>query len=178
VRAARTTIFILGLIALAACGGNEFQLEEDIPADLGVLVEETFEDIREALHARADCLEGLTVTHSWEMDDRANYDPSNATITLRAPATAAEFEFSLAHEVAHHLEETCPAQLGLRPGFLAAQGYPEGTAWFEGPTWEETPSEQFASALGQVLTGRPDPGRRVTISDDALALVAQWVEGS
>lgn len=176
-RAARTTIIILGLIALAACGGHDLQVEEDIPTDLGELVQETFDEMRETLRAHVDCLDGLTVNHSWEMDDRARYDPANAIITLRAPATAAEFEFSLAHEVAHHLEEACPAQLGLRPRFLAAQGHPEGTAWFEGPTWEETPSEQFASALGQVLTGRPDPGRRVSISEPALALVAEWVEG-
>lgn len=175
---ARITIVILGLTVLAACGGSELQVEDDMPADLGELVEKTFDDIRESLAAHAGCLEGLTVTHNWEMDDRATYDPASATIVLRAPATATEFEFSLAHEVAHHLEEACSAQVELRPAFLAAQGHPEGTPWFEGTTWEETPSEQFASALGQVLTGRSDPGRRVTVSDTALALVAQWAEGS
>lgn len=174
---ARATVVIVGLVVLAACGGDELRVEDDIPADLGALVEDSFEGIQEALDAHRDCLQGLTVTHSWEMDDRATYDPGTSTIVLRAPATAAEFEFSLAHEVAHHLEEVCPAQLGLRPAFLEAQGYAEGTAWFEGPTWEETPSEQFATALGQVVTGSSDPGRRVEVSDAALAIVAEWIEG-
>ena len=96
---------------------------------------------------------------------------------ITSAATATEFEFSLAHEVAHHLEEACPAQLEMRPAFLAAQGFTRDTPWFEGPTWEETPSEQFASALGEVLTGRPDPGRRVEITDEGLDLVSEWVAG-
>lgn len=173
----RIVVSILGVMVLVGCGGIDLQVADNVPEDLGVLVGESFETIQEALDAHAVCLQGLTVTHSWDMDDRATYDPASSTIVLRAPATATEFEFSLAHEVAHHLEEACPAQLEMRRAFLAAQGHPGGTPWFEGPTWEETPSEQFASALGEVLTGRPDPGRRVEITDDALALVAEWVEG-
>lgn len=167
----------LALMILVGCADSDLQVAEDMPEDLGVLVSQSFEAIEEALDAHATCLHGLTVTHSWDMDDRATYDPASSTIVLRAPATAAEFEFSLAHEVAHHLEEACPAQLEMRPAFLDAQGHPEETPWFEGLTWEETPSEQFASALGEVLTGRPDPGRRVEITDEALDLVSEWVAG-
>lgn len=173
----RQIVFILGLMILAGCGGSDLQVADDIPDDLGILVGESFEAIQEALDAHNACLRGLTVTHSWDMDDRATYDPASSTIVLRAPATATEFEFSLAHEVAHHLEEACPAQLEMRPAFLAAQGFARDTPWFEGPTWEETPSEQFASALGEVLTGRPDPGRRVEITDEGLDLVSEWVAG-
>jgi hypothetical protein len=173
----RSLILAACLTILIGCAGTELRLGDDIPADLGRLVHESFGMIQDVLGAHAGCLEGLTVTHSWDMEDRATYDPDSGTIVLRVPATANELEFSLAHEVAHHLEEDCPAQMSVRSAFLEAQGHPEGTPWFEGSTWEETPSEQFASALGQVVTGGPDPGRRVEVSEAALAVVAEWVEG-
>lgn len=174
----RGLLLTLGaFMIVTGCAGEDLRLGDDIPADLGALVEESFGSIRDDLAAHSDCLSGLTVTHSWEMDDRASYDPAAAAIVLRVPATASELEFSLAHEIAHHLEEVCPAQVELRPDFLRAQGLPATTAWFEGETWEATPSEQFATALGLAITGDTDPSRRVPLTEEAATLVQEWMSG-
>lgn len=175
----RHPIGLLLLVVVAvACSPPTPRLDSDIPADLARLVEDRYQEINRVLAARSDCLAGLTITHSWEMADRASYDPETATITLRVPATARELEFSLVHELAHHFEAACTAQQTLRPAFLLAQGHPEDAPWFEGETWETTPSEQFASALGVVVTGEADPGRRVPLTDAAVEVVAGWVAGS
>src|SRR5690606_41863297 len=79
-------------------------IDEGTPADLQEHVEETLARIEEALPAHADCLDGLVITHAWELDDRAAYRVADRTIVLRVPATAPHLEFSLAHEVAHHLD--------------------------------------------------------------------------
>lgn len=173
----RPLILLVGFLLLTGCAGEGLRLGDDIPADLGELVDGSFAAIRDDLAAHADCLAGLTVTHSWEMEDRAFYEPAAATIVLRVPATASELEFSLAHEIAHHLEEACPAQAELRPAFLRAQGLPATAAWFEGETWESTPSEQFATALGLAITGDTDPSRRVPLTEEAAALVREWMAG-
>lgn len=163
--------------AVVACAPPGVTLGDDMPADLAEVVSVAFDEMVRELEAHGSCLEGLTVEHAWEMADRASYDPDTATIVLRVPATANELEFSLAHEIAHHLELACPAQQEIRPDFLAAQGLPNSTAWFEGDTWEETPSEQFATALGMVLTGGSDDRRHVPITESAVEVVADWTEG-
>lgn len=160
-------------ILLAACGGG-WTVAEDIPTDLEELVVATMERIEGALPAQAGCLRNLTVTHAWELDDRAEYRTETETVVLRVPATAPHLEFSLAHEVAHHLELTCESQTELRPAFLAAQGHEAGLPWFEGDSWETTPSEQFATAVGRLVTGEPDPMRNVSVTEEAMEVVQRW----
>lgn len=149
----------------------------DMPADLAEVVAVTFEALDGEARAHANCLEGLVVRHAWELEDRASYDPDTATITLRVPATAPRLEFTLVHEIAHHLEFACPAQIELRAGFLETQGLDPGSEWFEGDVWEEIPSEQFATAFAMVVTGGTDSLRRVRVTDETLALVDAWAKG-
>lgn len=168
-------LLVVLAVAAVACAPPGVTLGDDMPADLAEVVTVAFDEMVEELDAHTSCLDGLTVEHAWEMADRAAYDPDTTTIVLRVPATANELEFSLAHEIAHHLEQSCPAQEEIRPAFLSAQGLPDSTAWFEGDTWEETPSEQFATALGMVLTGGTDDRRRVPVTEPALEVVTDWV---
>lgn len=171
----RRFIRVVALVAilLAACGGG-WVVTEDIPSDLEELVAGTMERIEQALPAQVDCLRDLTVAHAWELDDRAEYRAATGTVVLRVPATAPDLEFSLAHEVGHHLELTCPSQADLRPAFLAAQGQDGNRPWFEGNSWETTPSEQFATAIGHLVTGQPDPMRNVGVTEEALDVVHRW----
>lgn len=161
---------------LVACG-TSWQVAEDMPSDLEELVSETMQTVEEAMPAHITCLRDLTVSHSWEMDDRAEYRTASATVVLRVPATGQELSFSLAHEVAHHLEVTCDDQEQIRPAFLAAQGHPPDQAWFEGSSWESTPSEQFATAVATHVMGYPDPSRSVPLTEEAMDVVADWATG-
>lgn len=160
-------------LLVAACGGG-WVVAEDIPPDLEELVTGTMGRIEQALPAQAACLRDLTVSHAWELEDRAEYRTGSGMVVLRVPATAPDLEFSLAHEVAHHLEVTCDSQAGMRSAFLAAQGQDGNRPWFEGDSWETTPSEQFATAIGRLVTGQPDPMRNVRVTEEAMDLVHRW----
>lgn len=166
------------IAALTACSASPVpSLSADMPADVADLVGETMVRIEAALPEHRRCLADLTVASAWELDNRAEYRIDDRTVVLRIPATAVNLEFSLAHEIAHHLETTCPAHADVQAPFLVAQGLDPAVPWFDGPSWEETPSEQFATAFAQMVTGIGDPERNVVVTEAALAVVAAWASG-
>lgn len=164
-------------LSLVACGGGPV-IAEGTPSDLQELVEEALVRIEAALPAHAECLDGLTITHAWELDDRAEYRVSDNTIVLRVPATAPHLEFSLAHEVAHHIDFGCGLGDGVREAFLDAQGFAPDATWDTAASWESTPAELFATAVATLVTGRSDPLRAIVITDEAMAVVEAWALGS
>lgn len=168
----------LTAVLVAACGTAGAVMNEDMPSDLAGVVSDTLELVEEVLPAHGGCLDGLIVSHAWELDDRAEYRPVSQTVVLRVPETAENLAFSLVHEIAHHLEFACPAQEEIREAFLIAQGHPPTAPWFEGDMWETTPSEQFATALAEHVTGREEKIRPVDLTDESRQLVADWVVGN
>jgi len=146
------------------------------PADLRVLVVETWDRFVAAFPARASCLAPVMVKGVWDLDDRASYDPARRLVEVRIPGTAPNLGASLVHEFAHHMEFTCPEQHNVRAAFLAAQGLPRSAPWFEGVSWETTPSEQFAEAVVQVVLGRPSH-LAVLIQPGSIALLRAWGRG-
>lgn len=175
-------LFALAVALLGACGAAPatpmLEFGENTPDDLRALASETFETVVEAFPAREDCLGRLVLSGAWELDDRAVYAPDRQEITVRIPATAGQLEVSIVHEVAHHLEFSCPAQAGIRHAFLDAQGFDSSDDWFEGASWETTPSEQWASAVVIHVLGRPDERARVTIDARTLDVVREWATAS
>jgi hypothetical protein len=146
------------------------------PADLRALIEETWERFVEAFPARRSCLAPVRVQGAWRLDGRGSYDPGRRLITVRIPGTAANLRASLVHEFAHHMEFTCPEQRDVRVPFLDAQGLPRSASWFEGRSWETTPSEQFAEAVVQMVLGRP-AHPAVLIRPRSVALLRAWGRG-
>jgi len=146
------------------------------PADLRALIVETWDRFVEAFPTRRSCLAPVTVRGAWELDDRASYDPTRRLVTVRIPGTAPNLSASLVHEFAHHMEFTCPRQRDVRLAFLAAQELPPSTSWFEGASWESTPSEQFAEAVVQMVLGRP-AHPAVFIRPRSVAILRAWGRG-
>jgi hypothetical protein len=157
----------------------------ETPDDVRVLATATWDRFADAFPARRECLRPVRLTAAWTHPDRAGYDPDRRLVTLRVPGTAPNLEATLAHEFGHHLEFTCTrsqrpgteAAFGIRQSFLAAQGLPPETPWFDGATWEATPSEQFAEAVAQVVTGHPPAHQRVVLTRAALDLIRDWGRG-
>lgn len=151
---------------------------ESVPADLRSLADETWSDFLEAHPARVGCISAVTLEAAWELDTRAEYRPDTATLAVRVPGTPATLRSQLIHEFAHHLEFTCPEHQELRAGFLRAQGFPADAAWFEGETWETTPSEQYAEATVEMIEERRTHQGGILLKADATRVVREWGLGS
>lgn len=178
-RAATGALAVVLLMA-TACGPPEAGLRPDgtVPGDLRALSHRVWRDFAAAFAGRLACIPPVTLTASRDLEDHARYQPGAATITVRVPATAGQLRQSLLHELAHHLESHCPAHQALRPAFLAAQGHARGAAWGRGPTWEQTPSEQWAEAVVAVVEGRRSRHQQVPVRPAAMDLVARWAGGN
>lgn len=173
------SLAVATFILAAACGTGEVSptFGPNTPTDLRALTSETLARVADAVPARAECLDGLVVSGAWELDDRARYDPASREMTVRIPATAAQLETSIVHETAHHMEFTCPQTEEVRGEFIAAQGLPANTTWFDGSSWETTPSEQWATAMVLYVLGEPDERARISVSADAMEIVRAWAGG-
>jgi hypothetical protein len=162
--------------AIAGRSAPEPQLDfaRDVPGDVQELAAATWDEFLVAHSARLGCIADVTLAAAWELDSRGEYLPEAATITIRIPGTAATLRDELVHEFAHHVDFTCPDIVELRPGFLAAQGLPATASWFEAPTWEATPSEQFAEATVAAVLGSRAQHREIHLTESAVALVRAW----
>ncbi|MDJ0952400.1 MAG: hypothetical protein QNJ81_01850 [Acidimicrobiia bacterium] len=175
----RSLIVLILAVSLSACAGGPPELRHDdtVPDDLRALADETWGDFVGVLPGRHDCVVGPTLSAAWELETRAEYSPRTTTLTVRVPGTPATLRSQLLHEFAHHLEFTCPEHTELRSDFLAAQGFADGSDWFAGPTWEETPSEHYAEAVVELVEGRRTHSGGIRITDEALAVVRDWGKG-
>lgn len=176
-RSVRRLLPLVVLTALAACTSRGLVVLPDVPDDVAEVVTTGMTRIEKELPAHRSCLHDVTVAGAWELEHRAEYRLDDQVVVLRLPATAVSLEFSLAHEIAHHLEFTCQAHEEIQTLFLLAQGHDPDSSWFEGPSWETTPSEQFATAVAKLVTGIGDPERNVVVTDEALGVVADWAVG-
>ena len=175
----RTFAAIVLVFSLSACSGAppELSYDDSVPNDLRALADETWSDFLAAIPARHDCVLSPTLHAAWELDHRAEYDPSTATLVVRVPGTPATLRSELLHEFAHHIEFTCSEHQELRAGFLQAQGFAVDAVWFEGETWETTPSEQYAEAVVELIEGRRSHLGGIQLTDEAIAVVREWGEG-
>jgi hypothetical protein len=153
---------------------SSLRFAEGVPPDLRAVAEETWDRFVAAWPARAGCVKPVTVEGAWELEDRATYDPHRRLVTVRIPGTRPNLEASLVHEFAHHLEFTCRAHRALRPRFLDARGLPSHTSWFEGATWEQTPSEQFAEAATVFVLGRRPAHLRTVVTLEGIRALRAW----
>ncbi|HSF84164.1 MAG TPA: hypothetical protein VLG28_00720 [Acidimicrobiia bacterium] len=183
-RLQRNCAAVVMLAALAAGCGSTNATEARLVAgasvatDFSTLADATFEAFLDAAPGVAACIGEVRLEAATSLPDAAHYTPTTRTVTVRVPATAPNLSDSLVHELAHHLEAACRSHLDLRDAFLQAQGLDPGSPWFDGASWEQTPSEQFAEAVVLVVLERR---RRnvggVAITPEARAVVADWLAG-
>ena len=164
---------------LSACSAGAPELRHDgtVPDDLRALADETWQDLLTALPGRHDCITSPTLNAAWELETRAEYQPATAVLSVRVPGTPATLRSQLLHEFAHHVEFTCDEHESMRSRFLDAQGFAAGTSWFDGASWETTPSEQYAEAVVELVEGRRTHLGGIRLTDDAINVVRQWGQG-
>ncbi|HKX76043.1 MAG TPA: hypothetical protein VJR05_11725 [Acidimicrobiia bacterium] len=171
---------VVSLALLISCGAAQPALSfgESVPEDVRQLTTQAFADFLEAFPGQADCVGTVMLTtEPYLGGDRGRYDPEGPLVALLTPGTAARLRHTFIHELAHHLEFACPGQVELRGPFLSAQGFSDHRDWFEGDSWQQTPSEHFAEAVVEVVEGRRGVRYGITLSEEALQLVQTWGQG-
>jgi hypothetical protein len=159
--------------------------DDTVADDFRILAEETWGQFLTVFQARTDCFGDVYLRATYDLNNRAAYDPDTATVTVRVPATPAMLQGALIHEWAHHIEFQCDAQKELRPAFLAAQGLPADTPWRTDYTpantpesdWANIPSEQYAEATIEVVLGSRQIPTTARVSVEAVQVIATWASG-
>lgn len=170
----------LAIWVVMACGTQSPSLlfSEGVPGDLRELGREVWGEFLAVFPDRAGCIGQVTLVGDWALEgSRAYYLPEGARVVLAIPGTAARLRHSLVHELAHHVEHACADHAELRAAFLDAQGLAPDTPWFGGPSWEETPSEQYAEAVVRLVLSRPVIFYRLDLAREAVEAVREWGGG-
>lgn len=170
----------LAVSVMMACGSSSPSLvfTEGAPADLQELGREVWEEVLAVFPAQAGCIGRVVLEGDWNLEGSGGYYlPDRAKVVLAIPGKAAHLRHSLVHELAHHLEHACADHADLRVEFLRAQGAPPDSPWFEGPSWEETPSEQYAEAVVRLVLRRPAIYYRLELAPQAVETVREWGGG-
>ena len=175
-------LFLSWAIAVltVGCGAPQPTLvfAEGTPSDLQELATGVWEEFLAAFPNQRDCMGEVTLEGDWNLrGSRAFYLPDRAKLVLRIPATAPHLRHSLSHELAHHIEHVCSDHIRLRQQFLKAQDLSSDMSWFDGPTWEETPSELYAEAVVRVLFHGSAFNHRMSLTPEAIGAVKKWGGG-
>jgi hypothetical protein len=172
---------VLVVLVAGACGGTDSKLIplQDLPDDVAALVDQTWGDFERAFPARLDCMAPVSLLLVANVPDGdAVYRRDPARIEIEIPTSPARFPESLVHELAHHLEATCPEHTQIRTTFMHSQGLAGSAGWFGGDLWEKVPSEHFAEAVVQVVNGdRILHDDVIELTPDALEAVTHWGRG-
>jgi len=166
-----------GIVATWSESTPTIDFDETVPEDLRSLATATWEEFTEFHQARTDCLRHVTLAAAWELDSRGEYRPDSSLVVVRVPGTVATLRNEMVHEFAHHIEFTCDSHRNLREDFLEAQGFAPTTPWFEGPSWETTPSEHYAEATVEIVLGMRHHHGNIHITEAAADVVRRWARG-
>ena len=174
--AALIAVATLAAFAIGAGPRTGLAVTPETPDDVRRLAEATWARFAETFAAHPGCVRPVTVAGVWELDDRAVYEPGTATIRVRIPGTAPNLEATLLHELAHHLDASCPDR-ELRVDFLAATGRDPATPWWRGERWAETPAERFAEAAVRVVMDGVPAHVLIDVDPDEIEVVRGWAGG-
>lgn len=140
---------VIALAVLAATirsNSPELVIDESVAADFADVARDDWSKFVSAFPALDDCIGRVMLVADYTLDDRAKYHPDSQTMTVRVPGPRALLDSAVVHELAHHLEVSCPSHADMRPEFLAALGRSDA-GWFTGAEWGVIPSEIFAEAV-------------------------------
>lgn len=154
---------------------------QDVPADVQAELDLTWSRFLDHFGSRRGCFDDVSVVLVPQVrGGDARYVIDERLIEIQIPTTPARFRESFAHELAHHVEHTCPEFVELKAVLQPRLGGLYG-AWSSGAVWEEIPSELWAEGVVQLVNGV-----RILHADDmpvdasVIRLIEAWArsEGS
>lgn len=160
--------------------GPSIDARQSLPDDVALLTETTWDRFEAAFPAQARCLTDVELEL---VDDvaggAARYVESEHLILIEIPTSPRRYVESLTHELAHHLEASCDAELAIGAAIRAAQGIGPQVAWEGGEAWEARPTEQYAEAVLEYVTGdRFTHADVIDVSTEAVEIVEAWATGT
>lgn len=125
---------------------------QDVPSDVAAEIDATWRRFERHFAGRMTCIDDVSVELLSAVDGGdARYVTGEARIEIEIPTTPARFRESLAHELAHHLEWTCPEFGELRDRLHPMLGIE--LDWSGDDIWYERPSERFAEHVAELVNG-------------------------
>ncbi len=172
-------VALLLLVGSWVSGGSHPTLAMDpsVAPDFQALARETWDRFLATFPARQGCIQDVTLVADPDLPELAVYHVPTATVRVKVPGSAARLRAALVHEWAHHLEATCPAHRELRPAFLRSLGLPADAPWFQGRTWETTPSEIYAEAAVELVLGSRAMPTKARVPGAAVERLRAWAQG-
>jgi hypothetical protein len=167
---------VLSAAVVARSPVSKIHVPQDVPSEVQTIVDSTWASFLEAFPSRAKCLTEPTLLLEATLDEGdASYTRSTGIIRIRIPTSPERFPESLAHELGHHLDESCSFGATLGAELMATQGLSLDGKWAEGEHWREIPAEHFAEAVTQIVLGtRITFDDRVVLNLETVRLVAGW----
>ncbi len=156
-------------------------MPQAVPLQVRELVDRTWTEFSAAFPARSSCMAPVAagLVSGLEGDADARYSRRTGTISILIPTSPARFPEVLTHELAHHLDETCPELDAVRLSVLESQGFDRQHSWTEGETWDRIPAEHFAESVVEMVRGvRLIHRDRIEVEPDTIEVLAAWGAGS
>lgn len=150
------------------------RLRQRVPAVVEQEVRATIADFVAVFAARRGCIGGAEVELVREVDDGdARYVATENLIEIEIPTSPRRFRESLVHELAHHVDHSCPDADVLRTDVMTAIG---ATDWSGQERWEQRPSELWAEAVVQIVLGeRVRFERSIPLDDRVVDAAREWI---
>lgn len=160
--------------------GPSIDPRQDLPDDVAFLTATTWDRFEAAFPAQRTCLTDVELVLSDDVPlGAARYVASERMILIEIPTSPRRYVESLTHELAHHLDASCGAERAIGASLRAAQGIGPQVPWDDGEVWEERPTEQYAEAVVEYVTGdRFTHADIIDVSDEAVEIVEAWAKGT
>lgn len=160
--------------------GPSLDPRQDLPDDVALLTAATWDRFEAAFPAQAGC---LTDVESELVDDvaggAARYVASERLIRIEIPTSPRRYVESLTHELAHHLDASCGAELAIGAVIREAQGIDPEVPWEGVDPWEARPTEHYAEAVVEYVTGdRFTHADIIDVSVEVVEIIEAWATGT
>ena len=145
------TFFVIGFFQVNH--RPSLRVDRSVASDLEDIALDTWDQFLDTFGTKYECIGNVNLSAVVGLGEQGGYRSADRMIRIRVPIYQSTAANTILHELGHHLEQQCPDQASIRSEFLAAQGLAPNTPWFQGDRWETTPSEMWAEAVSQLVSG-------------------------
>lgn len=150
------------------------RVRQGVPAAVEQEVRATVAAFVTVFEARRGCVGGAELELVRELDEGdARYVGAEDLIEIEIPTSPRRFRESLVHELAHHVDHSCPDAQELRSDVMRVVG---ANDWDGQERWEQRPSELWAETVVEIVLGeRVRFERSVPLDDRVVDVARRWI---